>query len=415
MEKSLRLTTWNVPTTSAIEYKMTSELEKTVQPLIQNALATLQRGDANSAHAMLAEAENNHPGSLGIKLNLAAVCRAMGDYPGALRALDSALAIDPYLFLALLSKGAVLEQMGEVRRAAEIYRNALRVAPPMDKTPPSLAEPIRRAREVVEEQALALKTHLRRQLGGLLAQHGDEPLARFNECLNVLAGTERVYHAQPIQLQVPQLPAIPFFDREYFPWLSRLEDATDVIRDELMALLDTGMKGFSPYIQYAPGTPVNQFGPLNHSRLWSSLWLWKDGEAQAEPIARCPKTAALLAELPMADQPGFAPTALFSALAPHTRIPPHTGSTNARLLVHLPLVLPGPAGFRVANEVREWRIGEAWVFDDTIEHEAWNDADETRVILIFDTWNPLLSQAERELISALSLEHRDWLRKPISP
>ena len=145
------------------------------------------------------------------------------------------------------------------------------------------------------------------------------------------------------------------------------------------------------------------------------MWLWKDGEAQADPIARCPKTAAVLEKLPMADQPGFAPTALFSALAPHTRIPPHTGSTNTRLLVHLPLVLPGPAGFRVGNEVREWRIGEAWVFDDTIEHEAWNDSDETRVILIFDIWNPLLSGAERELVSALLLEHRQWLGKATSP
>ena len=111
----------------------------------------------------------------------------------------------------------------------------------------------------------------------------------------------------------------------------------------------------------------------------------------------------------MADQPGFAPTAVFSALAPHTRIPPHTGSTNARLLVHLPLVLPGPAGFRVGNYTRKWNIGEAFVFDDTIEHEAWNDADKTRVVMIFDIWNPLLSEAERELITALLLAQRQWI------
>jgi aspartyl/asparaginyl beta-hydroxylase (cupin superfamily) len=57
-------------------------------------------------------------------------------------------------------------------------------------------------------------------------------------------------------------------------------------------------------------------------------------------------------------------------------------------------------------------MGEAWVFDDTIEHEAWNDADETRVILIFDIWNPLLSATERELISAMLREHRQWLAQP---
>jgi aspartyl/asparaginyl beta-hydroxylase (cupin superfamily) len=162
-------------------------------------------------------------------------------------------------------------------------------------------------------------------------------------------------------------------------------------------------------VAYPPGTPENQFAPLNHNSQWSSFWLWKDGEPQEDAIARCPRTAAILEALPLCDQPGFAPTALFSALAANTRIPPHTGSTNTRLLVHLPLVLPGPAGFRVGNETREWRMGEAWAFDDTIEHEAWNDADQTRVIMIFDIWNPLLSDAERELVSALLLEQRNWL------
>ena len=96
--------------------------------------------------------------------------------------------------------------------------------------------------------------------------------------------------------------------------------------------------------------------------------------ASPKPWTDALRTTEVLAEMPLADQPGFAPTALFSALAPRTRIPPHTGSTNSRLVVHLPLVLPGPARFRVGNDTRAWRMGEAWVFDDTIEHEAWNEA-----------------------------------------
>jgi aspartyl/asparaginyl beta-hydroxylase (cupin superfamily) len=74
------------------------------------------------------------------------------------------------------------------------------------------------------------------------------------------------------------------------------------------------------------------------------------------------------------------------------------------------LILPGPASFRVGNERREWRIGEAWAFDDTIEHEAWNDADETRIILIFDIWNPLLSAAEREMICVLLSARQEWIQ-----
>lgn len=76
--------------------------------------------------------------------------------------------------------------------------------------------------------------------------------------------------------------------------------------------------------------------------------------------------------------------------------------------MHLPLILPGPAGFRVGNETRNWRLGEAWVFDDTIEHEAWNEADETRVIMIFDVWNPLLNESEKEMVRTLLCANHDW-------
>jgi aspartyl/asparaginyl beta-hydroxylase (cupin superfamily) len=168
------------------------------------------------------------------------------------------------------------------------------------------------------------------------------------------------------------------------------------------------MDDFAPYIAYPKGAPVNQWGELNHSRKWSSLWLWKDGARQDAVCERCPQTAALLESLPMCRQDGFAPTAVFSALQPHTHIPAHTGSSNVRLLTHLPLILPGPARFRVGNTVRDWKMGEAWVFDDTIDHEAWNDADQMRVILIFDIWNPYLTEAEQTLITAMMQAHRSF-------
>ena len=92
---------------------------------------------------------------------------------------------------------------------------------------------------------------------------------------------------------------------------------------------------------------------------------------------------------------------MFSLLKPKTRIPPHTGVTNACLVTHLPLIVPEGCGFRVGNDTRQWVPGRAWVFDDTIEHEAWNDSDRLRVVLIFDVWHPHLSPPERALITAL--------------
>lgn len=387
---------------------MSTEQRPAARARIAEALALLQRGDAAGALAALDVAQAEHPQDPEIRINKAMVHRAAGRLPAALAELNAALAIDPYYFLALISKGAVLERLGQAGAAALVYRDALKIAPRPEHTPPALEAPIRRAREVVEADGAALEAFLRERVSGLRERHAGERLERFDETLQVLAGRKRVYHSEPVQLHVPQLPSIQFFDRRDFPWLPELEAATDAIRGELLALLDEGLPGFAPYVAHAPGAPLNQWAELNHNPRWSTLWFWRDGARQDEAIARCPRTAALLDTLPLARQPGFAPTALFSALAPRTRIPPHTGSTNARLLVHLPLVLPGPAFFRVGNDTRAWRMGEAWVFDDSIEHEAWNDADQTRAILIFDIWNPLLGEAERELLSELMVARTAW-------
>lgn len=376
-------------------------------------MAELKRGATQSALAMLNDLEQQEPADPQLKLDRALALRLQGNFAAALSALDAALAIDPYFFLALLSKGSVLEQMGKNRVAAETYRNALKIAPRPENTPAAFEEPMRHARRIVEEDAREKAEHLRERLGDLRAQFAHERLERIDECADIMAGTTRAYNAEPVQMHVSRLPAIPFFDRGHFPWMDQLEAETEAIREELSVLLSEGLPGFAPYVDYAPGTPENQFKELNRSDRWSSLWLWRDGKRQESAIARCPHTAGVLEQLPLADQPGFAPTALFSALAPHTHIPPHTGSTNARLLVHLPLILPGPAGFRVGNERREWRIGEAWAFDDTIEHEAWNDSDETRVIMIFDIWNPLLSAAEREMICALLTANQEWMQEVV--
>ena len=92
---------------------------------------------------------------------------------------------------------------------------------------------------------------------------------------------------------------------------------------------------------------------------------------------------------------------MFSLLKPRTLIPAHVGVNNARLVCHLPLMVPEGCWFRVGAEKRFWKRGEAFVFDDTIEHEALNPTDELRVVLIFDVWHPDLSEIERDAVAAL--------------
>jgi aspartyl/asparaginyl beta-hydroxylase (cupin superfamily) len=344
-----------------------------------------------------------------VPMTRALIHRVRGEFAAAVGALDDALELDPYNFLALLSKGAILEQSGGPKAAAAVYKNAIKIAPAADELPPGLTAPLARARDVVARQEAALHAHLLKRVGEVRGRFPGERLGRFDEALEIFSGRSRPYVQEPLLLHYPRLPAIPFYDEDLFPWLAELEAATPVIQEELAGAMEKGSHAFAPYIAYPKGAPVNQWGELNHSRRWSSFFLWRDGRRQDEACALCPRTAALLESLPMARQPNFAPTAMFSALEAGTHIPPHTGSANTRLLVHLPLILPGPARFRVGAETREWEIGRAWVFDDTIEHEAWNDAEELRVILIFDIWNPLLSEAERELITAMMAAKNEFM------
>jgi aspartyl/asparaginyl beta-hydroxylase (cupin superfamily) len=379
------------------------------QPDLSGAVqAALQRGDRPGAFNLLRQAEAAAPLDKALKMQRAMVCRAVGDLAGALSALDEALSLDPYDFVALLSKGAMLERSAGERAATQTYRNALAVAPPDEELPPPLRAPTARAREVVAKTRDALEAHLKARTDAVKTEVSDATRRRFDESLGIFSGRTKVYAQEPLLLHYPRLPAIPFYDRALFPWIEELEAATDMIRGELEVALDAAKSDFAPYIAYPKGAPVNQWGELNHSPRWSSLHLWRDGVRQDDACKICPKTTALLETLPLSDQPGYAPTAMFSALDANTHIPAHTGSTNVRLLCHLPLILPGPARFRVGNETREWKMGQAWVFDDTIEHEAWNDADELRVILILDVWNPFIDEGEKALVRALLAARKEF-------
>jgi len=370
--------------------------------LMREAAAALARREPQRALDLAAEVERagvRHPEVPHLKAN---AFRLMNDPARAIAAFDAALVIEPYFLPAILGKGAVLDDIGQKTQAAAIWRNALKVAPSADRLPSPLAQLHARARTRIDEENSKLRDYLIARVDSVRSQYGASELKRFNESIEIFSGLARAYAPEPTMLHFPALPPVSFFEREQFPWFDRLEAASVSIIEELKSVLASpAASAFAPYVVYPPGAPVNQWGELNHSRRWSSYFFFNNGSKQSAACQSAPKTAALLEELPLLDVATFGPTAMFSALAPRTRIPPHTGSTNVRAIVHLPLILPGPAWFRVGNDSREWRMGEAWAFDDTIEHEAMNESDETRVILICDTWNPYLSGPERALVAAL--------------
>jgi aspartate beta-hydroxylase len=386
-------------------------------PAVLNAIGmhAFKTGDFVSGRRYLEEAVTRDPRAPLTWFHLALVCRAQADSGAEMLALEKALALDAYFYLALLQKATLLERQSKPRDAAQIYTAFLKSVPQAVQQTPAVQKAMQHARDVIAANTAALESHLKARLTAAMDGHDHSSLERFEHCLGVLLGKQRIYTPEPTFMHFPHLPAIEFYERSEFAWLDRFEAATADMRGELIQILASDAGGIVPYVDYPEGVPLNQWKDLNHSRRWGAYYLLKNGARLEEHLARCPKTAALLAEAPLADVPGQAPTAFFSILEPHTKIPPHTGVTNTRLVVHVPLVVPPGCHFRVGSETREWRAGEAWVFDDTIEHEARNDSDQPRAILIIDVWNPFLTALERELVStAIDAVVHYYGRSPLS-
>ncbi|GGE13459.1 hypothetical protein GCM10011529_19780 [Polymorphobacter glacialis] len=372
----------------------------TDDPAALNAagLRALGQGDAPTAAALLTRAVAADPDSPLLWYNLANAHGAARDTAAQGRALDSALDLAPYFDHALLGKARLLEDAGEPVAALEHYQRLLAAVDPAAPHGPGFAAGLAHARAFVAKAEAQVSARLDTALAPALQSLPAEDSERFRHFVDVALGRRRVFQQAPLVLHYPYLPAEQFVPRAHFPWLAELEAATPVIRAELQALMAGANNGFAPYVAYAPGTPVNQWAALNHNDAWAAQFLIQHGIPQDAVRAHCPQTAALLDRLPLFDLETRGPVAFFSLLKPRTHIPPHTGATNIRTIIHLPLIVPDGCSFRVGNETRPWIEGEAFAFDDTIEHEAWNNSDTLRAVLIIDTWNPHLTLSERELV-----------------
>lgn len=375
---------------------------KQPQALYSLGVHAFKRGQLAEAQRLLQAAHAVAPADPVVLLSLAVVLREQGDSIGELQAIDAALAAEPYFLAGLLAKAGHLERHGRLKAAAATYGNALKVVPQESQWPTVLREQLLHGRELVERIGKEMAAFLAERIGTRVNALTPTEAERWREAGAIMSRQAGPYPSVSARLQIPRLPAIPFFERADFAWVEPLEAKTEAITSELKALWAQNQGEFKPYIAYPPGTPLNQWRELDHSPRWSSYFLWRHGQPVSEHIEACPETAQALAAVDMASIGGLCPNVMFSALAPHSWIPPHHGETNARILVHLPLIVPENCLYRVGFEQRRWQIGKVLIFDDSIEHEARNDSDELRVVLIFDIWNPLLSVAERDMVKTLS-------------
>ncbi|SNS92350.1 Aspartyl/asparaginyl beta-hydroxylase, cupin superfamily [Sphingomonas laterariae] len=357
-------------------------------------LATRDLAGAIGFFRRAAEADPREPA---LWMNLARAQRETGDDEGERASIDQVLAVDQRHFMARLRKAELHERLGEHAQAVPAWQAVLSLATAIDPMPPALGEALDRARAFVIKQTDAFASEIDGGMATAKAALPEGATRRFDACLDHVFGRRQIYRNECAGVHFPFLPAHEYFDRALFPWFAELEAKTDLIRTELEGVIARS-RGMRPYVAMDPGTPQNKWSGLDGSLDWGAYFLWEYGVANEEACALCPNTVAALEATPFARIPGRAPTAFFSILKPRTRIPPHTGVTNTRTIIHLPLIVPDGCGLRVGGETRQWRLGEAMAFDDTIEHEAWNDSDELRAVLIFDVWNPFLTEAERDLL-----------------
>ena len=327
-------------------------------------------------------------------MKLAAMANAMGDAQSALDATDGALSVRALDFMALLMRAMQLHALGRIDEAGNAYGRALAQAP--DTIPPQM-EPVL---ATAHERHRAWQQRQFQRLSGIVTAVTPMTgkLESFIAAALHIAPMER---EGPTHYCYPGLGNASFYDQNLFPWFAEIEAATDIFEAEFNAVVGAEAAQLVPYIQYPTGIPLDQWKTLNHNRNWTAIHLLQNGRRIESNAQHCPQVMALLAKLPQPSIVGAGPNAMFSLLAPGAHIPPHTGIANTRLVCHLPLIVPAGCWFRVASETRNWERGKAWVFDDTVEHEALNPSDQLRVVFICDIWHPALDRAERTGIATV--------------
>jgi aspartyl/asparaginyl beta-hydroxylase (cupin superfamily) len=314
--------------------------------------------------------------------------------------LNRLLEAEPPSVLLNVRKADFRLQAGDDDLACYFYRRALHFAGDRPLPQEEAAE-VRRAELALAEVGGRVRARREKRL----TERGMPPQQwspRLRASLDPSTGPDQSCVRDPTHHYYPGLPEIGFFDPGQFDWVPAIEAATATIREELSGVLAQDADEFRPFPENADGMPMGVSKALGDKRDWGVLPFCEQGWLYPDTIKRCPRTwDTVLNHAPLPRVAGWGPSVIFSLLKAGAHIGAHTGMYNTRLICHLPLIVPPGCRFRVGGEIREWEAGKLLIFDDTIEHEAWNDSAEDRVMLIFDIWRPELGEAEKRELTYL--------------
>ncbi len=385
------------------------------------ALAALRRRELQRARALLEQAVAAHPQDPHSRYHLARALDEAGELEAARSAYAAALAVQPQLVLARLHLAFAHDRSGAAGPALQEYAAALREAQHQGRWLDAATTP-QNIQPLVERAVLTVRAARRgmaeRTLEALQQRFGREDLVRVQRALRVHLRDEDVPsldpRQQPTMFRFPDLPPSPYLYRggddahPLFPWIDALEAQTAVIQAELAQVLGSAAGRERVFLDEAIER-VNLRG-LDGAPGWNGYYFYRHGQRREDNCRACPATAAALDALPLCRVPEHGPEVLYSVFTPGTHLLPHRGVTNTRLVGHLALRVPADCALRVAGEEYAWQEGRVVVFDDTYEHEAWNRSSAIRVVLIFDLWNPYLTEVER--LAVTEVIHRMGMIDP---
>lgn len=381
---------------AAEAYRAAQELAPAEAAEYLGAYAVRRQRWAEAA-ATLEQAARLDPANLTVLEDLGVARERVGAYPQAREALQRVLEADPDRFVARLALGFAEHRLGHPLLAmAHMYwafQQAQHRGFWLDShtVQPWLQDHV--------HGAAAFITRCQQDLLQTALAGADGDVRRVETFIRNQLGLERQRSPDPRQVPkkhyFPGLPPSPWFDPALFPWARRMEQAFPEILAEYLSVASAAA-GSESFGTFRSAEQVAKYlGTTGPAPAWNAFFFYRHGVRHDENCRRCPRTAALLDELPLIRLPGATPEICFSTLTPGRHILPHRGDSNLRSVVHLGLVVPPSSVLKVAGEERSWAPGKVMAFDDTYEHEAWNRSDATRAVLLMDAWNPHLTEVER--------------------
>jgi aspartate beta-hydroxylase len=373
------------------------------------AALALDRGDFDVAHEHLRQALKFAPQDVALLFEYAQVALQRNDVGAATMALESLLRQEPTHYLAWLALGNSREIGGDMPGALQAWYQAHTRAQKAGhwldhgSTEPWLLDAVQGSAAKLQR---ARREALFQSFDSIRASEGPRAVARVEHALKAHLGEIDDGPTDPRQrpkfFYFPGLPDGPYHDPMLQPWAPLLRDAWPAMRDEALALLSED-RDFESFLGLKPGQSRDGYiGGTNPHASWDAYFFYRHGERFDDHHRRCLNTSHVLESIELCRINRQAPEACFSVIRPQSKIMAHYGVTNTRLVMHLPLIVPPGCALNVVDAgEHHWRPGELMMFDDTYQHEAWNDSDAPRLIVLMDCWNPHLTPPERSAVKLI--------------